>query len=137
MAEYVVVIQGDTNDADNATSTNTLTLDGELLEAGYLWPSQPPITHRAFFAALAAGANASAEEHGGHNWANEYSDDAPKLATLTHMVTAFGCPEAEAEAAVEVMSDVVSEFLPRTADLGIHTIASIVATPVAGSITFL
>ena len=53
------------------------------------------------------------------------------------MVAAFGCPEAETEAAVEAMSEVVSDFLPRTADIGIHTIISIVATPVDGSITFL
>ena len=39
MAEYIVNIVGDTNDADNATSTNTVTLDGELLGAGDLWPS--------------------------------------------------------------------------------------------------
>ena len=139
-SHFNLVIEGDTNDGDMAIASNVIDMEATFLHAGELWPSQPIVTHSAFFAAFGAALRHTAEENCGQNWDNEYTSGSARKATLTHLVEALGASAQDLSELkknnFEILRYILCRYIGCRDEAGVRVITSIVATPVEGSVTF-
>lgn len=133
---FRVVVRGDTNDLDVVDTSTTCRLEDTMAPADEMWPGSPAVTYRQFFTALGKAAQKQPGVRR-HNWRNEYSrdsEDSDRTMKLFCKEFDFDLDNAGDE---EVLKESLFEYLSDYVPSGVHTILSIIASPIEGEIVFL
>lgn len=129
--KYLVTVKGDQNDADYVEASYTYDFDELAFSDWGEDFKNIPVTWREVFQAFGDSLKSykSTSSYSHHNW-----DNGAWESVLGNVVILLGL-EGKGVTASEV-HELIWECIPGSCDYPVHTIYSVTATPVAGSITF-
>lgn len=142
MKLFQITVKADTNDADYITSTHNVDrLDDIYIHENEFFEGSKQLRHFDFCELLSKTLtdSKSQQEHRGHNWASEYSNETPKRYTIMKFLEGLGYEYADEDAEddlIDQIDNLICDFLPY-GDYGVHTVVSIEAIPVGQVIKYL
>lgn len=143
MKLFQVIVKADTNDADYITSTHHVNrLDDIYIHENEFFEGSKQLRYFDFCELLSKTLidSKSQQEHRGHNWASEYSNETPKRYTIVKFLEGLGYDADEDEDVeddlIDQIDNLICDFLPY-GDHGVHTVVSIEAIPVGQMIKYL
>lgn len=146
MKLFQITVKADTNDADYITNTHNVDrLDDIYVHENEFFEGSKQLRYFDFCELLSKTLtdSKSQQEHRGHNWASEYSNDTPKRYTIMKFLEGLGYNPNEdsvdedwEDQLFNEVENLICDFLPY-GDYGVHTVVSIEAIPVGQVIKYL
>ena len=145
MKLFQITVKADTNDADYITNTHNVNrLDDIYIHENEFFEGSKQLRHFDFCELLSKSLidSKSQQEHRGHNWASEYSNETPKRYTIMKFLEGLGygadvdADEDVEDDLIDQIDNLICDFLPY-GDYGVHTVVSIEAIPVGQVIKYL